>query len=315
MWIRPALITLLLFLITGPAFAGGPPDICHNLTPNTPESIEAGCCKHNQCEEDGANKCVCSEQMENLNQSILDVVVAIEKLNIEKLQPSICKDKDDQTPHCRDLRAQEKTAWWARIGGITACLAFVGLMGTLVQQTIANSILRDTAQKQLRASLSVAGTRVTLQRDPAGVYLMVELHIQNVGQTPASNITMAAVAFTSDDKTADSPIDITVSYEDRMASGYLPQASPSVGLSTAVQGVTLSPKTAYVKGNNQIFSHNAKDYIILSGFIEFDDIYTVDKPKSPKRRIYIHRYGSIKEMVTEGGFAEMFELAWKESAT
>ena len=183
--LRVFIISFLFLFVWGAASADGPPpNICSILEPNSSESIEAGCCPLNQCEEGGSDKCVCSEQMENLNKSIVDITAAIEKLSVEKPKPSLCKDKKDIATHCRDLRAQERTAWWAG-------LAFLGLMGTLIQQVCANNILKKTSKNQLRAYINVTVKTSALKpRHPIALNQPIEVIIEskNVGLTPANKV-------------------------------------------------------------------------------------------------------------------------------
>jgi len=187
---------LIICLIPSAAIADGPRDICRILEPNSPESIKAGCCVNNDCDKSDVKNCACSEEINKINESILEISVAIEKLVRSNAPASDCKNKKDPSPHCRELVAQEKTACWAKIGGLTAIGALGLLFWTLRLQRKANKSL--SRQNKLFSDATRNETRAYLHVKTAyfgtGHYPSVWLDVENNGGTPAKWFEIASAS-------------------------------------------------------------------------------------------------------------------------
>ena len=76
----------------------------------------------------------------------------------------------------------------------TAALVVVGVLQWLTyriqtrQLKQTNNIMKDTAERQLRAYIGVPGGTIQLQKNPDGVKAHVMVNSKNAGQTPAYNV-------------------------------------------------------------------------------------------------------------------------------
>jgi hypothetical protein len=120
-----------------------------------PEYLEAGCCITNECVKEYTKECPCSEDIRKINESILDISATIKSYQASQYKPSLCEDKKDPAPHCRELQAQLKMAKWAMIAGLTAIGALGALIVTLILQALANWSLANQ-NKVAQDSVDVA---------------------------------------------------------------------------------------------------------------------------------------------------------------
>jgi len=211
---------------------------------------------------------------------------------------------------CSDLKAQwamaDVTFWafWAGIAGIG--LVFLTWMAT----RRAARITEDAARDQLRAYLSIKCSVSTgaIEDEPLGTQVWIE--VENVGQSPAFNVMVFGTPFTNESKTARA--ENTKPRTSKIICGYLVQKSkPAKGYVT-VKGV----ETNIIDGGVKV---DGARFIIADGFVEFDDIYTVNNKSLPKRRVGFHRYGKTI-MLWERGVeikedTQMYSNHQYESAT
>jgi len=99
---------LIICLIPSVAFADGPRDVCRILEPNSPESIEAGCCVNNDCGKSDAKNCACSEEINKINESILEISIAIENFSEAMNQLAIAKIKKTHPHTVENLSLKKK---------------------------------------------------------------------------------------------------------------------------------------------------------------------------------------------------------------
>lgn len=87
----------------------------------------------------------------------------------------------------------EKAAWWAGFAGWFGGLSFLGVVVAIWLTIRSNSIARDTAQRQLRAYVSVIGSTIDTLDDGSGFLLQAVL--RNDGATPAYDVEIMGETF------------------------------------------------------------------------------------------------------------------------
>lgn len=109
-----------------------------------------------------------------------------------------CDHGDDK--RYSDLCAQWKaadaaadSAWWAAFAGWFGGLSFIGVLAAIGLAFHSNWIARDTARRQLRAYIEVSECTIEVFPDDGEIIMQVSL--QNCGQTPAQEASIMAESF------------------------------------------------------------------------------------------------------------------------
>ena len=211
---------------------------------------------------------------------------------------------------CSDLHAQwamaDVTFWafWAGIAGI------ILVFWTLLATRQASQVSEQAARDELKASISVKCMLAARSFDGEQAHVILFI-IENVGQTPAHNITVRGVPFETNDIKITKSANKDVS---KLICGYLPQK----GLA---EGYVKTPKMSFKfesngRGGFTTTRIEGDEYVVFDGFIEFDDIYTLRDKSLPKRQIVLNRYS--KRLIVKNAYgkdAEMTVNHEKESAT
>lgn len=191
----------------------------------------------------------------------------------------------------RDLIAQTDMAYWAKLMfWASAVMAFISWVGVvLIFETLkatrqAVDVTRDIGIAQSKAYLRIkasAKLAVVQEDEPLTMRPTIWFEIFNTGNTPAYNLKIVCNTIFSND-TSFEPFNTSGTPFEKNVSGHLANDKENPAIRHVyVAGGNISHR------NDVIFVEGVEEYIVAQGYIEFDDIFTIDK--NEVRRLYFHR--------------------------